>query len=263
MMSQMAHAIGKEADAKRYDDIAQNIRGAFQRAYIKDDGEVGTGTQTSYVVALYTGMAPESLEPLLIDRLVKDIEARNWHLSTGFLGTPFLLFTLADHGRTDVAYRLLLNESYPSWGYMLSKGATTWWERWNGDTGDPSMNSYNHYAFGSVIAWVYRYAAGIDTTFAAPGFKEIVVHPHLDARMTSARAEYDSVYGRIVSDWKGSAAGPFSLRVTIPANTSATVFLPVIGGAQVTEDGNAVEAQAENGSYIVRIGAGSYSFEVK
>jgi alpha-L-rhamnosidase len=263
MMSQMAHAIGKEADAKRYDDIVQNIRGAFQRAYIKDDGEVGTGTQTSYVVALYTGMAPESLEPLLIDRLVKDIEARNWHLSTGFLGTPFLLFTLADHGRTDVAYRLLLNESYPSWGYMLSKGATTWWERWNGDTGDPSMNSYNHYAFGSVIAWVYRYAAGIDTTFAAPGFKEIVVHPHLDARMTSARAEYDSVYGRIVSDWKGTAAGPFSLRVTIPANTSATVFLPAIAGAHLTEDGNAVEAQAENGSYIVRIGAGSYSFEVE
>ncbi len=263
MMSQMAHAAGKEADSKRYDVIVQNIRAAFQKAYIKADGEVGPGTQTSYVVALYTKMAPEALEPRLIDRLVKDIEARNWHLSTGFLGTPFLLFTLADHGRTDVAYRLLLNETYPSWGYMLSKGATTWWERWNGDTGDPSMNSYNHYVFGSVIAWVYRYAAGIDTTFASPGFKEIVVHPRLDASMTSARAEYDSVYGKIVSDWKGTAAGPFSLRVTIPANTSAKVFLPAIAGAQLTEDGNAMEAQAENGSYIVRIGAGSYSFEVK
>ena len=263
MMSQMAHAVGKEADAKRYEDVGQNIRAAFQRAYIKDDGEVGTGTQTSYVVALYTRMAPESLEPLLIDRLVKDIEARDWHLSTGFLGTPFLLFTLADHGRTDVAYRLLLNETYPSWGYMLSKGATTWWERWNGDTGDPSMNSYNHYAFGSVIAWVYRYAAGIDTTVASPGFKEIVMHPHLDARMASARAEYNSIYGKIISDWKGTAAGPFSLRVTIPANTSATVFLPAIAGAHLTEGGNAVRGQAENGSYIVRIGAGSYSFEVK
>jgi alpha-L-rhamnosidase len=263
MMSQMAHAVGKEADAKGFDDVVQNIRTAFQKAYIKDDGEVGTGTQTSYVVALYTKMAPQALEPLLVDRLVKDIEARNWHLSTGFLGTPFLLFALADHGRSDVAYRLLLNDTYPSWGYMLSKGATTWWERWNGDTGDPAMNSYNHYAFGSVIAWVYRYAAGIDTSPDSPGFKEIVVHPHLDARMTSARAEYDSIYGKIISDWKGTPAGPFSLTVKIPANTSARVFLPAIAGAHLTEDGTPVEAQAENGSYVIRIGSGSYNFEVR
>jgi alpha-L-rhamnosidase len=263
MMSQMAHAVGKEADAKRYDNVVQNIRAAFQKAYIKDDGEVGTGTQTSYVVALYTKMAPADLEPRLVDKLVKDIEARSWHLSTGFLGTPFLLFTLADHGRTDVAYRLLLNDTYPSWGYMLAKGATTWWERWNGDTGDPAMNSYNHYAFGSVIAWAYRYAAGIDTLPSAPGFKEIIVHPHLDARMTSARAEYESIYGKIISDWKGAPAGPFSLSVTIPANTSAKVVLPARAGAHLTKDGKPVEAQAEGGSYVVRIGSGSYNFEVK
>jgi alpha-L-rhamnosidase len=263
MMSQMAHAVGKDADAKRYDDVVQNIREVFQKTYIKEDGQVGTGTQTSYVVALYTKMAPTAIEPVLVDKLVKDIEVHNWHLSTGFLGTPFLLFTLADHGRTDVAYRLLLNDTYPSWGYMLSKGATTWWERWNGDTGDPAMNSYNHYAFGSVIAWVYRYAAGIDTTPDSPGFKEIVIHPHIDARMTSARAEYDSIYGKIVSDWNGTPAGPFSLKVTIPANTSAKVFLPAIAGAHLTQDGNSVEAYQEEGSYIVKIGTGSYSFEVQ
>jgi alpha-L-rhamnosidase len=263
MMSQMAHAVGKEADAKRYDDVVQNVRTAFQKTYVKEDGTVGTGTQTSYVVALYTKMATEALEPLLVDKLVKDIEARDWHLSTGFLGTPFLLFALADHGRTDIAYRLLLNDTYPSWGYMLSKGATTWWERWNGDTGDPAMNSYNHYAFGSVIAWVYRYGAGIDTMPDSPGFKEIVVHPHLDAHMTSARAEYDSIYGKIVSDWSGSIAGPFSLRVRIPANTSARVFLPVIAEAHLTEDGNPVEARQESGTYVVQIGSGSYTFEVK
>jgi alpha-L-rhamnosidase len=240
-----------------------SIRSAFQKAYIKENGEVGTGTQTSYVVALYTKMAPESLESALVDRLVKDIESRDWHLSTGFLGTPFLLFTLADHGRADIAYRLLLNETYPSWGYMLSKGATTWWERWNGDTGDPSMNSYNHYAFGSVIAWVYRYAAGIDTTPDSPGFKQIVIHPHLDSRMTAARAQYGSVYGTIVSDWNGTPAGPFSLKVTIPANTSAEVFLPAIPGTRITQDGNSVEAQRAGESYLVRIGAGSYKFEVK
>src|SRR5437763_3082499 len=240
MMEQMAHAIGKEDDAKRYADLIGKIRTAFQTAYIKDNGEVGTGTQTSYVVALYTKMAPESLEPALVNNLVKDIESRKWHLSTGFLGTPFLLFTLADHGRSDVAYRLLLNDSYPSWGYMLSKGATTWWERWNGDTGDPAMNSYNHYAFGSVVAWVYRYAAGIDTAFSSPGFKKIVVHPHLDPRVTFARGGYDSSYGNIVTDWKGSPSVQFSLRVVIPPNASATIYLPAIPNAHILERGRPV-----------------------
>jgi alpha-L-rhamnosidase len=262
-MAQMAHATGNEAEAKHYEDLVGNIRAAFQKTFIKEDGTVGTGTQTSYVVALYTRMAPETLEPMLVNKLVKDIESRNWHLSTGFLGTPFLLFTLSDHGRSDVAYRLLLNDTYPSWGYMLSKGATTWWERWNGDTGDPSMNSYNHYAFGSVIAWVYRYAAGIDTTLNAPGFKEIIVHPHLDSRMPSARAEYDSTYGKIVSDWKGTPAGPFSLHLTIPANTSAKIFLPAIAKAHVTESGNPIETQPEGASSVVHVGSGSYDFEVK
>jgi alpha-L-rhamnosidase len=263
MMSQMAHAVGKDSDAKHYDELVQQIRTAFQKAYIKDGGEVGTGTQTSYVVALYTKMAPPALEPALVDKLVKNIEARGWHLSTGFLGTPFLLFTLSDHGRTDVAYRLLLNDTYPSWGYMLSKGATTWWERWNGDTGDPSMNSYNHYAFGSVIAWVYRYAAGIDTTPDSPGFKEIVIRPHPDASLTSVRAEYDSIYGKIISDWKGTPAGPFSLKVTVPANTAAKVFLPAIKGAHLTNHGSPVDAPLEDGAYLVRIGSGFYDFEVK
>ena len=264
MMSDMAHAAGKEADAKRYTELVANIRAAFQKAYIKEDGEVGTGTQTSYVVALYTKMVPKSLEPMVIDRLVRDIESRNWHLSTGFLGTPFLLFTLADHGRTDVAYRLLLNDTYPSWGYMLAKGATTWWERWNGDTGDPAMNSYNHYAFGSVIAWVYRYIAGIDTFPSSPGFKKIVIRPRLDSRVTFARGEYDSMYGKIVTDWKGSAEGPFSLRVTIPANTTAEVFLPAASArAQITENGKKIVAQRIADSLAVSVGSGSYNFEVK
>jgi len=262
-MSQMAHAIGREPDSKRYQEVVQNIRTAFQKAYIKDDGTVGTGTQTSYVVALYTKMAPASLEPALVDKLVKDIEAHNWHLSTGFLGTPFLLFTLTNHGHADVAYRLLLNETYPSWGYMLSKGATTWWERWNGDTGDPAMNSYNHYAFGSVIAWVYRYSAGIDTSLSAPGFKEIIVHPHLDSRMPAARAEYESVYGKIVSDWKGTPDGPFSIHLAIPPNTSAKVFLPSRPGSRVTEGGKPIESKAEGGAAVVQLGSGTYDLAVK
>ena len=263
MMSQMARATGKDADAQRYDELIQNIRTAFQQAYVQPDGTVGSGTQTSYVVALYMKLAPENLELAMVDKLVKDIEGRGGHLSTGFLGTPFLLFTLASHGRSDIAYQLLLNETYPSWGYMLSKGATTWWERWNGDTGDPSMNSYNHYAFGSVMAWVYRDAAGIDTNSKAPGFKEIVIHPHLDSRMPSARAEYESVYGKIVSDWKGTPAGPFSLHVTIPANTTAKLYLPAIAGAHVIESGKPVQTVPEEGTLMVQVGSGTYNFEVK
>jgi len=136
------------------------------------------------------------------------------------------------------------------------------WERWNGDTGDPSMNSYNHYAFGSVMAWVYRYAAGIDTTPDSPGFKEIVIHPHLDARMKRCAFGYDSIYGKIVSDWKGSPAGPFSLNVTIPANTSAKFSCRRLQGLILCRR-KPMEAQAENGSFVVEIGSGSYNFEVK
>ena len=263
MMSDMAHATGREEDAKKYVDLITNIRKAYQTAYIKGDGEVLGGTQTSYVVTLYTNMAPPALESAMVTNLVKDIETRGTHLSTGFLGTPFLLFTLANHGRSDVAYRLLLNETYPSWGYMLSKGATTWWERWNGDTGDPAMNSYNHYAFGSVLAWVYRSVAGIDTSTTGPGYREIVIHPHLDASLTSAKGEYDSAYGHIVSSWSGTPAGPFKLEVTIPANTSARVLLPTTLKGSITLDGAPLKAQQESESYLVRLGAGTYKLEVK
>ena len=263
MMSDMAHATGREEDAKKYAALINDIRKAYQSAYIKENGEVLGGTQTSYVVTLYTKLAPPALEAAMVSNLVKDIEARGTHLSTGFLGTPFLLFTLANHGRSDVAYRLLLNETYPSWGYMLSKGATTWWERWNGDTGDPAMNSYNHYAFGSVLAWVYRSVAGIDTSLGGTGYREIVVHPHLDASLTSARGEYESAYGRIVSSWKGTPAGPFSLDLTIPANSSARVFLPVIPNKHATTDGKPVKTQRESDGDLVLLGSGTYKLEVK
>jgi alpha-L-rhamnosidase len=263
MMSQMAHATGKESEAGRYTNLVATIRDAFRKAYIHDDGTVGTGTQTSYVVALYTNAAPKSLEPKLVDNLVKNIASQNGHLSTGFLGTPFFLFTLADHNRTDVAYRLLLNETYPSWGYMLSKGATTWWERWNGDTGDPSMNSYNHYAFGSVVAWVYRYVAGIDATVSAPGFKKVVVHPHLDPRLTSSKAEYDSIYGKISTEWVNSDGGPFQLKLRIPANTSADVYLPAKTNAHVFEDSNKIDVEERDGTFMVHVASGTYTFEVR
>jgi alpha-L-rhamnosidase len=208
-------------------------------------------------------MAPPSLEPKLTQNLVKDIESRNWHLSTGFLGTPFLLFVLTDHGYTDVAYRLLLNETYPSWGYMLSKGATTWWERWNGDTGDPAMNSYNHYAFGSVIAWVYRYVVGIDTSLEAPGFKKILVRPHIDSRLTSAKGEYNSVYGKISTEWSTTSDGRFQLNLTIPANAKAEISLPALRGSSAFEDGKKLDLEISDGAFVIPVGSGVYHFEVR
>ena len=235
MMTQMAHATGKEEEARKYGAVFENVSAAFQKAYLKEDGTVGAGTQTGYVLALYVGLCPKSLETALVSNLVAAIDKNGGHLSTGFLGTPFLLFALSNHGRADVAYRLLLSDSYPSWGYMIKKGATTWWERWNGDTGDPAMNSYNHYSFGSVVAWIYRSVGGIDTVPDAPGFHQIIIHPHPAQQLPQARTEYESVYGRIVTEWSGTPTGPFSLKISIPANTRARVFLPAIPDATVTE----------------------------
>jgi alpha-L-rhamnosidase len=263
MMAHMATALDLPADAARYSTTYENIRSAFQKAFIKPDGQIGSGSQTSYLLALHMKLVPEALKHVALDNLVKDIEAHNGHLTTGFLGTPHLLFVLADNNRTDVAYRLLLNDTYPSWGYMLSKGATTWWERWNSDTGDPSMNSFNHYAFGSVMAWVYRYVAGIDTAPETPGFRKIIVRPRLDERMNHARGEYDSVYGKIVTDWTGAPKGPFSLKLTVPANTTAIVYLPAIPNARVTEGGRPMEAKAESDAYVLEVGSGTYNFEVR
>jgi alpha-L-rhamnosidase len=241
-MSEIARALGKPANAERYAGVYEKIRAAFQKEFIKENGEIGSGSQTSYVLALHMDLVPPHLKLKAVENLVKDIADHDYHLTTGLLGTPHLLFVLADNGHTDVAYRLLLKQSYPSWGYMLSKGATTWWERWNGDTGDPAMNSFNHYAFGSVMAWVYRYVAGIDTDPAAPGFRKIIIRPRVDPLLTYAGAEYDSVYGKIVTHWSAPANGAFTLKVTIPANTAAQVHLP-------------------NGK-IEEVGSGSHEFRV-
>ncbi|MCL2660256.1 MAG: glycoside hydrolase family 78 protein [Acidobacteriaceae bacterium] len=259
MMSQMANAIGRENDAAKYDELFGNIRAAFQKAYVSPDGHVGPGTQTAYVVALHADLLPPNLKKPAADYLAADIESRNYHLSTGFLGTPFLLFELSGNGHSDMAYRLLMNETYPSWGYMLSKGATTWWERWNGDSGDPAMNSFNHYAFGSVMAWVYRSVAGIDTDGLHPGFREIVIRPQIsNDRITSASGEYDSSYGTIKSEWKSTGKGAYVLTVTIPANTEGKVYLPMEANAKITQDGKPISPDREG---LVRIGSGTYTFE--
>jgi alpha-L-rhamnosidase len=223
-MVEMAKAIHRTDDAEKYQQVYDNIAAAYRAAWVKQDGSVEGNTQTVYLATVYTGIAPPELAGNMVDRIVKDIEAHGSHLTTGFLGTPFLLSVLDQNGHSDLAFKLLLSETYPSWGYMVKKGATTWWERWNGDSGDPSMNSYNHYAFGSVMAWVYRRAAGIDTDVTGPGFHHLIIHPHFDPALPQLHVEYDSAYGTIVSDWQQSQ---HRFTVRLPANTTATVFLPL------------------------------------
>ena len=222
-MAEMAAALHRTADAEKYQQQYDRIAAAYRTAFVKEDGSVEGNTQTAYLATIFTGIAPSSLRANMVDRLAKDIAAHGNHLTTGFLGTPFLLFVLDENDHTDLAFKLLLSDTYPSWGYMVKKGATTWWERWNGDTGDPSMNSYNHYAFGSVMAWVYRRAAGIDTDATGPGYHHLTIHPHFDSSLPQLHTEYDSAYGTIVSDWQESG---HRFTITIPANTTATVTLP-------------------------------------
>jgi hypothetical protein len=151
-------------------------------------------TQTGYVLALHMNMIPDNLRTAAAQKLVDKIEANHGLLGTGFLGTPYLLGVLSESGHRDLAYRLLLNTDYPSWGYLVDHGATTMWERWNGDKmrDDPSMNSYNHYAYGAVADWIYRYAAGIDTTSADAGFHTIYLHPAFDKQLGSVEFNYSS-----------------------------------------------------------------------
>jgi alpha-L-rhamnosidase len=239
-MTEMAKALGREDDARKYQDEYDHIAAAYRKAWVHKDGSVEGNTQAAYLATVFTGIAPKELVPEMVERVAKDVEAHGNHLTTGFLGTPFLMPVLDENGRSDLAFKLLLSTTYPSWGYMVSKGATTWWERWNGDTGDPGMNSYNHYAFGSVMAWVYRRAAGIDTDAAGPGFRHVKVEPHFDASLPMLHVEYDSDYGTIVSDWKQST---HKFTLTIPANTTATVMLP---GSKTENVGSGVH------SYVVQ-----------
>ncbi len=222
-MAEMAAALHRGDEARKYHDLHDRIAAAYQAAYVSPDGSVAGNTQTAYVATIFTGLAPQNLQSAMVDRIAKDVEIHGNHLTTGFLGTPFLLAVLDENNHSDVAFKLLLSDTYPSWGYMIKKGATTWWERWNGDTGDPGMNSYNHYAFGSVMAWVYRRAAGIDTDGTGAGFHHLLVQPHFDPALPELHVEYDSAYGTVISDWRQSTR---TFTITIPPNTSASVMLP-------------------------------------
>ncbi len=271
LLARMARILGRTEDAGRYEALFRAIKAAFVAAYVSPDGGVAGETQTGYVLALHMDLLPDALRTAAAERLVALIAGKGWHLTTGFVGVGYLLPVLTEAGYADVAYRLLLNETYPSWGYSIKHGATTIWERWDGWTADkgfedPGMNSFNHYSLGSVGEWFHRYVAGIDTDPDRPGFAHIVIRPHPGGGLTHARATYDSIRGRIESAWRidGNA---FTLGVTIPANTSATVYVPTREGGEVIEGdaparlADGVTALAiEGGHTVLTVQSGTYEF---
>ncbi len=274
LLAKMARVLGKNDEAEYYAAVAKQIRKAFNKEYVNTDWTIESDTQSVYALALHFDLIPDDTRRWFAKNLTRLIDKYNGHLSTGIQATNRLMLELVREGHTDLAYRLLLNRSAPSWGYMVDQGATTIWERWDGwvegrGFQSPGMNSFNHFAFGAVGEWVFRHIAGINPDPEYPGYKHIIIHPRPGGGLTWAKAEYNSIHGKIRSSWKISTDS-FTLDVTIPANTSATVHVPLVGPskdkkgkAKLDNNDSAKHLRDQAGFSVFSVGAGSYSFMVE
>jgi alpha-L-rhamnosidase len=266
-----AKELGNTEDELQYGAIFNKIREVFINEYVTKAGRVGTNSQTSYVLALMFNLLPDNLREKSAGFLVEDIRNRHNHLSTGFLGTIYLCHVLSACGYTDVAYDLLLQETYPSWLYPVKMGATTIWERWDGQKTDstfqdPGMNSFNHYAYGAIGDWMYRISAGIETR--DPGYKHLIIQPHPTEKLSYSRATFESSYGTVASGWE-IKDNKLIVNVKIPANTTATIMLPVDDPSKVTLEGKRLtdnkafsSIKTDNKKLLIEAGSGNYSFEL-
>jgi alpha-L-rhamnosidase len=269
LLAQAAEVLGKTNDAAKYRDLFKAIKTAFNRAYVAPDGRIKGDTQACYVMAIAFELVDGEPARNAAQHLVEDIEKRGTHLSTGFIGTKSLMHALSQVGRQDVAYRLLHNDSFPSWGFSIKQGATSIWERWDGwtpDKGfqDPGMNSFAHYSFGAVYQWMVENIGGIKSD--GPAFKRITIAPKLDPNLTWARTSYKGIRGEITSSWTRND-GLLTLEVTIPANTTARIHLTSAANEKITEGGRALtEAEGvrivrgEGGNPEIEVGSGTYRF---
>lgn len=262
-LAKMARAIGREMEAARFEVMAARVRKAFQNEFIRADGSMTVDTQTAYLLALAFDLMPAELRAAATEKLVANIRELGWHLSTGFIGISHLNPTLTLAGRADVAYRLLLQESYPSWLYPVKHGATTIWERWNGWTHEdgffnPHMNSFNHYSLGSVGEWLFRHVAGIELDPEVPGYARFILKPFVGAGLAFARASHHTIRGEVKSHWRREG-DRFEWSVTVPANTTARIFIPSAGETAVAADGLPVVGR-EDGFAIVEAAGGTYHF---
>jgi alpha-L-rhamnosidase len=268
ILAQAAAVLGKTEDEKIYNDLFEKVKAAFNKNYVTAEGRIASESQTSYVLALNFGLLSNDMQPKATQYLVDDIKGRGNHLSTGFLGTPYLCHVLTANGRTDVAYDLLMQETFPSWLYPVKMGATTIWERWDGQKTDSTfqdvgMNSFNHYAYGAIGDWMYRVSAGIE--IGSAGYKHILIQPHPTKKLSFAKASFESSYGLISSGWE-TKEGKLIVSVTIPANTTATITLPVGDLGKITEKGTSISSVYKNSStdgknVKIEVGSGEYVFD--
>ncbi len=266
-----AEVLEKKDDEAFYSLLLQKIKEAFLKEYMTPNGRLVSGTQTAYVLALNFDMLPESLREQAAERLAGNVRSYGFHLTTGFLGTPYLCHVLTRFGYNDLAYQLLLQKTYPSWLYPVTMGATTIWERWDGQKPDstfqtPDMNSFNHYAYGAIGDWMYRVIAGLDTYKDGVGYRHSIIKPHIGGGLTNASASLDTYYGKLSSGWKVEG-NKLTLDIEIPANTTATVYIPASDVSQVFEGGKVLSALKEiqvagkeEGYVVLKVGSGRYQF---
>jgi alpha-L-rhamnosidase len=264
-----ATIVGIPDDARNFEAQADRLRqGLNEHFYRKDLGQYDNGSATSYILPLAFDMVPEAdrtrVMARLVDKIMKDNDG---HGSHGLVGGQWVNRVLTRYGHGDVAYAMATQTTYPSLGYMAARGATTVWELWNGDTADPSMNSGNHVMLvGDLVTWLYEDVAGIAPDADVPGFRHILMRPTPVGDLKSVKASYRSLYGLVSSEWKRDGAA-FSLDATVPANATATVYLPADDAASVTESGNPA-AQADGARFlrtegkaaVYEVGSGTYHF---
>lgn len=262
-LARIARELGREADADRFAAMFEKVRAAFQKEWLRPDGRIITDTQTGYLLALAFDLLPTELRAAATKHLVADIESLGWHLSTGFIGISHLNPQLTFAGHADVAYRLLLQDTYPSWLYPVKHGATTIWERWNGWTHEdgffnPHMNSFNHYSLGSVGEWLFRHVAGIELDPVEPGFRRFTLQPFIGAGLDFARASYRSLQGQIRSEWTRNG-DTLTWTVVVPPNTTARILVPSEPGTEVSADGLTITGREDRFAVIPDAPAGRYT----
>ncbi len=278
LLGKIAEILGKNADATQYSELADHIADAYQKKYFDTDSMNYEGsTQTANLLPLAFGITPDSLKNVVVNNIVEDVKEHDNHLTTGFLGTAYLLPILSQYGFHDLAYEVATQTTYPSWGYMLENGATTIWELWNSDKEPPEkMNSRNHFAYGSVGEWYYGYIAGIMPDVAHPGFKKSIIAPRPVSDLQTAKAKLNTCYGMLSCKWENNENG-LIMNVIIPANTSAKIIFPMVNNARtITESStelyhdkpivdNETFTFVSKGEKTVEyeIGAGNYQFVVK
>lgn len=270
MMGDVAAALGDQAGAVRYRALSADIRRAFTAAYVAADGTVLGNSQTGYAMALGLGLVTDpALVAKVGEKFVAKLALTNYHLRTGFIGTPLLLPALSAVDRDDLAYTMLLHKDYPSWGYEVVNGATTMWERWNsimpdGSFGPVDMNSFNHYAYGAVGDWMYQHIGGL--TALSPGYKRSRIAPSIGGGLTHGSGRLKTVYGLLSSAWS-TAGGGLVLKVTVPVNTVAEVHVPAASASAVTVGGRPASRASgvrflrmEKGAAVFEIGSGAATF---